>query len=391
MSDCNQDSGVAPEPGTGIDLQGALTRLSERLEAEHPDLRALLLVHRGRLVVERYRPGHTVTEPHRLYSVAKSLTALAVGALIDDRRLKLTDRVAEHFPEKIPEDLHPWNAAMTVEDLLTMRTAHRVTSFTQTQDTDWVRSFFTVPPVKQPGTEFAYDTCASVVLAALVEKLTGDRLEEFLLRRILMPLGFGTEARTVPGQQVLQAWRSPLGLSSEQREGRPSWEPVPENRQGVTHGGSAMFCTARDLARVAQLCLAAGRSRDQQILSAEFMTAATGWQVPTADESFPCPENRQGYGYQFWRTRHNGFLAWGIGGQIMLCLPDYDVALITTGSSFDRSGDHQLVFDAVWEELLPALRPVPAPQTTLRIPAGDAPMRILDEHTDRHAPGRAPA
>ena len=354
--------------GSGSRVESACARLVGRIEAEQPHLHALLLVHRGELVLERYRPGHSVTEPHRLYSVAKSFTALAIGALIDDRRLRLTDRMVDHFPEKLPPTVHPWIAAMTVEDLLTMRTAHRITSFTQTEDTDWVRSFFTVEPAQQPGTRFAYDTSATVVLAALAEKLSGSRLEDYLLQRVLAPLGFGAEARTVPGQPILQAWRSPLGLSAAQRGGRPSWESVPDNPQGVPHGGSALFCTARDLARFAQLCLGQGRSGETQILSAEFMAAATGWQAPTADENFPCLENRQGYGYQFWRTRHDGFLAWGMGGQIVLCLPEHDLALITTGSSFDRSDDHQMIFDAVFEELLPALTPVSAPQTTLRIP-----------------------
>ncbi|GAA1164753.1 serine hydrolase domain-containing protein [Nesterenkonia sandarakina] len=368
MSDPTLDS--VPQPGTGLDarLKSALERLTERIEAEQPELHALLLVHRGELVVERYRPGHSVTEPHRLYSVAKSFTALAIGALIDEGRLRLTDRVAEHFPEKLPATVHPWIAAMTVEDLLTMRTAHRITSFIQTEDTDWVRSFFTKEPAQRSGTRFVYDTAASVVLAALTEKLSGDRLEDFLLQRILLPLGFGAEARTVAGQPTLQAWRSPLGLSPAQRGGRPSWEPVPENPQGVTHGGSALFCTARDLARFAQLCLAAGRSGEKQILSEEFMAAATGWQTPTEDENFPCLENQQGYGYQFWRTRHQGFLAWGIGGQIVLCLPEHDFALITTGSSFARSDGQQKVFDAVFEELLPAMTPVSTAQTSLRIP-----------------------
>lgn len=365
-SPLDRTSHPAPAPGSGV--TSALGRLVERIEAEQPELHALLLVHHGELVVERYRPGHGVTEPHRLYSVAKSFTALAVGALIDDARLRLSDRVAEHFPEKLPPTVHPWITAMTVEDLLTMRTAHRIPSFTQTEDTDWVRSFFSVEPVQPPGTRFAYDTSASVVLAALVEKLSGDRLEDFLLQRILAPLDFGAEARAVPGQPVLEAWRSPLGLSDAQRGRRHSWEPVPDNPQGVTHGGSALFCTARDLARFAQLCLAGGRSGETQILSAEFMAAATGWQAPTADENFPCLENRQGYGYQFWRTRHQGFLAWGIGGQIVLCLPAHDLALITTGSSFERSDGHQMVFDAVFEELLPALTRVSTPQTTLRIP-----------------------
>ncbi|GAA1140524.1 serine hydrolase domain-containing protein [Nesterenkonia lutea] len=348
---------LIPEP--------ALARLLERIESEQLDVHALLVLHRGALVTEKYYPGHSMTDVHRLYSVAKSFTALAVGALCDEGRLSLEDRIVDHFPEKLPAQVHPWIAAMSVRDLMTMRTAHRTTSFVQVPDTDWVRTFFTVAPTQQPGTEFSYDTSASVVLSALVEKLTGRWLEEFLLERVLGPLGFGAETRGT--RPALSAWRSPQGMSMESLDGSPSWEAVPVNPDGVTHGGSAMFCTARDLARFAQLCLASGRHQDRQIISAQFMAAATGWQVPTADESFPCLDNRQGYGYQFWRTRHHGFLAWGIGGQIALCLPDYDLALVTLGSTFDRSDDHQIILDAVWEELLPVLDPVDATQTALRL------------------------
>jgi len=356
-------------------FDAALARLLDRIESEQLKLHALLVLHRGELRVERYWPGHGGTDAHRLYSVAKSFTALAVGALCDDGLLRLEDLIVDHFPEKLPAQVHPWIAAMTVRDLLTMRTAHRTTSFTQVQDADWVRTFFTVPPTQQPGSEFSYDTSASVVLSALVEKLTGRWLEEYLLERVLAPIGFGDEVQGV--QPALSAWRSPLGMSLQELDGHPSWEPVPTNPGGVTHGGSAMFCTVRDLARFAQLCLAGGLHQDRQIISAEFMAAATGWQTPTADDNFRCLDNRQGYGFQFWRTRHDGFLAWGIGGQIALCLPRYDFALVTLGSTFDRGDDHQILLDALWEEMLPALKPVAAPQTTLRLDHPDAPGRPI--------------
>ena len=345
---------------------GAVLRVLSRIADRGLNTHSLLISHRGILAFEGYWEPYTPQTSHRLYSASKSYVSVAIGALIDDGALCLTDRLVDHFPDKVPDGVHPYVAAMTVEDLLTMRTAHRSTTYKRVDEPDWVRTFFTVPPDRVPGTVFSYDTSATVVLTSLVERLSGQRLPQYLMERVLDPIGV---------KDPVTALVSPAGTTAEQRAGRPTWREMDGNPHGVTHGGSGLFATPRDFLRFAQLCLQQGSWGGQQVVSAEYMAAATGYQTSTAHTAGYLPDSRCGYGYQFWRTRHNGFSARGMGGQIALCLPDQELVVVTTGDNQGRTGTEQAFFDAIWDELLPALDasevgPPEAAQQLQRVRAG---------------------
>ena len=325
----------------------AIRRFLTRLERRGLNTHSLLIARAGTLAFEAYWWPYTAQTPHRLYSASKSYVAVAVGALVDDGHLTLSDRVIDYFPDKAPTaPVDPYVAAMRVVDLLTMRTAHGSTTYKQADDTDWVRTFFTVPPSRQPGAVFSYDTSATVVLTALVERLSQQRLPDFLMDRVLRRIGV---------EAAPTALLSPTGIALDELGGRPSAREVEVNPAGVAHGGSGLFCTPRDFLRFAQLCLDQGRWGDDQVISAEYMRAATGYQAATRHTAGRFPDSQCGYGFQFWRNQHGGFSARGMGGQIALCLPDHDLLVVTTGDNQPVGGADQAFFDAVWEELLPAL------------------------------------
>ncbi|WP_147917965.1 serine hydrolase domain-containing protein [Ruania zhangjianzhongii] len=325
----------------------AILALLRRMERRGLNAHSLLIARHGAIAFEAYWHPYSPETPHRLYSASKSLVSLAIGTLVDDGRLSLEDRIIDHFPDKLPSgDLDPYLTAMRVVDLLTMRTAHGSTTFKQVADTDWVRTFFTVPPNRQPGMVFSYDTSGSVVLTALVERLSGKPLTEYLTDRVLTRIGV---------QDPWFSLVSPTGMDLAERGGQPTWREVESNPEGTSHGGSGVFCTPRDLLRVAQLCLAQGRWGSDQVISAEFLRAATDYQVSTALTSPAFPDGRCGYGYQFWRNRGGGYSMRGMGGQIALCLPEEDVVIVTTGDNQGVGGADQAFFDAVAEELVPAL------------------------------------
>lgn len=339
--------GQRPAPSSDWWASRVGDRLLPRLADRGLIVHSLLVVHRGRLVEEAYRHPYGPQRRHRLYSAGKSLVSLAVGMLVDDGAVRLEDRALDHLGGVAPAaEISAHAAATTVEDLLTMRTPHVQSPHTQVADVDWVRSFFTVPPTRPPGTLFSYDTTATVVLTAIVERISGMPIETFLAERLGRPLGFMGDIATL---------RSPLGLSEEQRAGSPPWREVAENPAGVGHGGSGLSCTPRDLARVALLCLRDGVADGEQVVSADYLRRAVAAQVPTVGGSFAHPEAQHGYGYQFWRCRRGAVAAWGMGGQLMLCVPDLDVAVVVTGDSQHVESDVQLLHDALWEELLDPL------------------------------------
>ena len=97
----------------------AILNFLQRIDAERIGMHGFLLVRRNRIAAEGYWAPWSADRKHRMYSVSKSFVSLAVGMLIDEGRLTLDDRVADYFPDKLPEKLHPWLASSTVRNACT--------------------------------------------------------------------------------------------------------------------------------------------------------------------------------------------------------------------------------------------------------------------------------
>ncbi|QDP96575.1 beta-lactamase family protein [Microlunatus elymi] len=335
---------VAPE-AVGVPVR-SLDALLGRVRSRHLNLHSLLIIRHGRLVAELYWQPYGPDTLHRMYSVSKSFAGVAIGFCVDAGMIRLDDKIISYFGELVPDDVHPWTAAMTVEHLLTMSTAHGFSTYKQTEDTDLVRTYFTVPPTRPPGRLFAYDTSASVVLSALIERVTGRSMTAFLQEQLWTPLGC---------EHPLRAMKTPTGLPRDHAGSSPWWREVEDNPAGVDHAGSGILCTPRDLARFALFCLAGGRVDGRQLLSAEYVRAATSRRVGTGPRLGADPYDDPGYGYQFWRTPYYGFACQGMGGQLALVHPDDDLVVVTTADDQLTGDANDTLSRAVWDELLPKL------------------------------------
>ncbi len=259
--------------------------------------------------------------PQRMYSVSKTVTGLAIGLLAGEGTLDLDDPVVVHFPETRP--VHPWLEATTLRHMLAMRGPHRSTTYKLTEG-GWLESYFRVPPTHPPGTVFTYDTSASYVLAALVERLAGTSLAEYLRPRLLDPLGVGRDLRFLTG---------------------------PE---GVSHGGSGLVCTPRDLLRLAHLLNDGGVHDGARLLPADYLTAAVRPQADTALQTWGA-SLRHGYGYQLWLPPRGGWLMFGLGGQIVYGDPERALAVVVTADSQACASGDQRLLDDVLELLVEPL------------------------------------
>ncbi|MEZ4867932.1 MAG: serine hydrolase [Caldilineaceae bacterium] len=323
MSSENLFTPASSPESLGIPSQAILNFL-QRIDAERINMHGFLLVRRNRIAAEGYWAPWSAERKHRMYSVSKSFVALAVGLMIDEGRLTLADRVADHFPDKLPAMLHPWLATATVRDLLTMATAHSSTSYTR-NDPDWVWTFFNQTPSHPPGTIFSYDTAATVVLTATVERLAGMPFLDYMRPRFLDRIGFSADAWCV---------RTPEG---------GSW------------GGSGVICTLRDLAKVALACMNGGQWGTEQVLPAAYVRAATAKQIDNAIRG------NCGYGYQIWREKENGFSFRGMGSQYALCFPDKEF-LFTCIADTQGAPAGSAIPDVMWEEIYPHLADAPLPE-----------------------------
>ncbi len=318
----NTDIPTARPSETGVPEEAVCGFLDKLADAKIP-MHAVLLMRHGKLIAEGYYAPFHQNRLHRMFSICKSLNALAIGLLEADGKLSLDDPVIQYFPDKIPECLHPFLSAMTIRDLLMMRTCHASTTY-KNSNLEWVESFFQTRPSHKPGTVFHYDTSAAHTLCMLVQRLAGMPMLDFLKKRLLHKIGWSAASYILP------------------------------NPYGDPQGGSGLMCTARDLLLLGQLLLQGGFWNGEELLPQAFVKEATSKLSPTIMTG-PVLSEMQGYGYQIWRGEHNSFVLYGMGGQLVICLPDYDMVCVTCADTQGMGGGNQFIYNSFYDTILPAI------------------------------------
>jgi hypothetical protein len=216
---------------------------------------------------------------------------------------------------------------MRIRDLLTMTAGHHdedIRGFPYGGEADPAKVFLSLPVAHKPGTFFVYNTPASYMLSAIVQKVTGETVLDYLRPRLFDPLG-------IP---------------------HPAWQA---NRHGVSMGGFGLSIRTEDVARFGQLYLQKGQWHGRQLVPEAWVEAATARQV--SNGSSPQSDWEQGYGFQFWRSRHGFYRGDGAHGQFCLVLPQYDTVVAITSGTADMGS----VMNHVWNRLVPALGPAALP------------------------------
>lgn len=304
----------------GISSQAILDFI-EVAEKEQPDaLHSMMIVRHGKIVAEGWWSPYNAESPHLLYSLSKSFSSTAIGLAVAEGLVSLDDPVMSFFPEKSPENPSQNLESMRIRDLLRMTTGHASDSYGRIQGhpDGWAAGFLSLPVEHKPGSIFIYNTGATYMLSAILQKVTGQTLVDFLQPRLFDPLEINT----------------------------PFWRSDPE---GINVGGTGLFVTTKDIAKLGQLYLQKGNWKDEQILSEEWVNAASSLQ--TSNGSNPESDWDQGYGYQFWRCRHNLYRGDGAFGQYCIVMPEHEAVIAITSGSNDMQG----IMNLVWDHLLPAL------------------------------------
>jgi len=306
----------------------AVLTFVEEADRTLDSLHSLMLLRHGHVVAEGWWSPYRPERPHMLFSLSKSFTSTAAGLAIAEKRLSLDDPVLGFFPDEAPAEVSENLAAMRVRHLLSMSTGHAedtTGALRQDPNGDWVRAFLAQPVQHVPGTHFLYNSGATYMVAAILHKVTGTTLLDYLQPRLFAPLGIIA----------------------------PTWESCP---RGIQVGGWGLSLTTEDIARFGQLYLQKGVWNDARLLPEAWVEEATVRQVANGDN--PESDWSQGYGYQFWRCRHGAYRGDGAFGQYCLVLPEQDAVLAITAGL----GDMQAVLNLVWQSLLPAMAPSSLPE-----------------------------
>ena len=323
-----------PRAETPDSVAAALETFFKEAAADSMDIHSVMIVKDGNVIFSRWQSQGVDTVPHVLHSVSKTFTATAVGLAIADGKMALTDKIIDFFPDKLPAEVSDNLKAMTVRDLLTMTCGHDAepSGFRSGEDTDWVQAFLAQPVVHEPGTFYLYNSLGTYVLSAIVQKVTGEKVVDYLDTRLFQPLHID----------------------------KPKWEESP---QGINTGGWGLWLKTEDLAKMGQLLLQKGEWNGKQIIPAEWVAEMSKKQVESinpgtrleqAEERGMTVETSdwmQGYGYQMWRCRPGCFRADGARGQYIIVIPDKNAVIAITSDNADLQGELNLV----WNHILPVL------------------------------------
>jgi CubicO group peptidase (beta-lactamase class C family) len=320
-----QESGLprsTPEAQGVSSLQvlAFLKAADQRVKSMH----SFMLVRHGRVVAEAWWAPESADKPHVLWSLSKSFTSTAVGLAVEEGKLSIDDTVLSFFPEASPQVPSANLKAMRVRDLLTMSTGHQE-EVNLKEASDWILAFLEHPVPHKPGTHFKYNTPATFMQSAIVQKVTGQTVLDYLTPRLFEPLG-------IPN---------------------PKWN---ENPQGITLGGYGLYLRTEDIAKFGQLYLQKGVWQGKRLLPADWVELATSKQVSNGSD--PTKDWDQGYGFQFWRCRHGAYRGDGKDGQFCIVMPEQDAVIAITANTSDMQSE----LNVVWETLLPAFSVTPLPE-----------------------------
>ena len=279
-------------------------------------MHSFMLVRHGHVVAEGWWKPEAADKPHVMHSLSKSFTSTAVGLAVSEGKLSVDDPVLKFFPEDAPAAPSDKLKAMRVRDLLTMNSGHEA-EVKFTTNATWVQTFLAHPVPHKPGTHFLYNTPGSHMLSAIVRKVTGETVLDYLKPRLFEPLGIEN----------------------------PEW---PSSPQGNTFGGWGLKIRTEDIAKFGQLYLQKGKWNGKQLVPAAWVEQATSKQVSNGSD--PTKDWDQGYGFQFWRCRYGAFRGDGANGQFCIVLPEQDAVIAITANTRDMQAE----LNVVWEKLLPA-------------------------------------
>jgi CubicO group peptidase (beta-lactamase class C family) len=342
----------SPE-GEGIPSSAVLNFVRAVEQHTHPldAVQGFMLLRHGNVAAEGWWTPYEPQSPHSLYSLSKSFTSTAIGLAVAQGLLTVDDPVLKFFPEDAPSNPSENLKSMRVRHLLSMNTGHkedttehvfsdrhRVSMFgrragqqqhiNRSKDDNWPRNFLSLPVEYQPGTWFVYNTAATYMLSAIITKLTGEPLLEYLRPRLFDLLGIEN----------------------------PRWETDP---RGVSLGGTGLHIKTEEIARFGQMYLQKGIWDGKRILSQEWVAEATSAHSDNSNTQTN-PDWAIGYGYQFWRCRHQSYRGDGAFGQFCIVMPEQEALLVIIGGVREM----QAVLEHVWEHLLAAMQPKALPIDT---------------------------
>ena len=299
--------------------------IKELSEDKDSHIHKFIALRHGRVIAECAFYPYDMDMWHVTYSMCKSITGMAIGLLISEKKLSLEDRLSDIFGARMGT-FNMFKRPITVKNLLDMSSGVEFNEAGAVSGNDWRKGFFESPVKFEPGTKFEYNSMNSYMLSAIVTEITGQSLFDFCRERIFDPMGIK----------------------------RVFWESCP---QSITKGGWGLFMRAEDMAKLGVMYLNNGVYNGKRIIPRQWIVESTAWQIVTDSEDNPH------YGYQIWINddRKGSYAFNGMLGQNVFVYPDLDMVIVTNAGNREifQTSNMALKVRAAMKELKVSDEPLP--------------------------------
>ena len=278
------------------------------------EIHCLEIYEKGNTVVRISQHPYSPDEKREVYSLSKTFTSTSIGVAIDNGLLDINERIIDIFPDKCPENISENLEKMTIKHLLSMNTGHATCVMSKmSPSSDCAKAFLEQQVKFEPGTHFVYNTGATCMLGAIIQKRTGMSLIDYAYKNILSPLGIeGTYWSTV--------------------------------KDGTNEAGTGIHISCDDILKLGIMYLNKGVYDGKRIVSEKWVDEAS---LPHSDNGGNgTPDWCSGYGYQMWINSRDGYRGDGAFGQLCMILPKYDAVVAVMANCMNSM---QLEVDGVVE------------------------------------------
>ena len=297
-----------------------LLEFIDTVESRGIEIHSLILMRHGREAVRMNWKPYDITSPHMLFSLSKSFTSCAVGFAVAEGLLTYDTRMADVLGDKLPENPSEWMLNIRLKDLLCMGSGRDPKSdCTPTGDADWCKHTLSFDVLHEPGAHFNYNSLDTYLCSAMVTRVTGQTVRDYLKPRMFDKIGIPT----------------------------PAWDMSP---QGINCGGWGLHLSCENIAKFGQLLLQHGMWNGERVLPEGWVETATSTHIDNSGRDQHV-DWEQGYGYQFWRCRDGRYRGDGMCGQYCLVSDSEDAVMAMTAGTNDMWGQ----MDAVHDLLLGAI------------------------------------
>lgn len=297
----------------------AILDMIDRAKEENIELHSFMLIRHGKVAAELWWKPYDREIPHHMYSFSKSITSTAVAFAISEGRLSLDDTVVSFFPNRAVHASDSGINKMTIRHLITMTSGSNADEVNTIRQLDWIDFFLKSKLNSPPGARFHYNSINSYMLSAILRKVTGCGLVEYLMPRLFEPLGIK----------------------------EPKWDKCP---MGIETGGWGLHLKTEEMARFMYLYQQHGMWQGRQLLPKGWAEEATVYITDMKDfgEYTNEYEKEFGYGMHFWGAKNGMYRADGMLGQYGFVWPEKDLIIITTGGQIIQREVLYLIYETIF-------------------------------------------